>query len=251
MERHEDRVTSLMFSPDDGYLASISMDSIHIWDTGTTAHVSSLPTSPRERCDHIAFSPDSKEIAGFAHFNEELCIWRLNGEERTVANFQGTVEGLVFSPTGKLLVSMHRNPDHCIVLWNVDNKIVPIATLVVGMELSQLPTLREYRPGISSDGVYLTLGSSIWNITYTPPRLLGRNQRPNSLFEKVNPHQSLLCYIEGWIYSAYPPGRLLPVPDQLRERFKNWGAVGNKIVAWTASGSPIVIDCSPLLKRFL
>lgn len=62
--------------------------------------------------------------------------------------------------------------------------------------------------------------------------------------------QSLLTYHDGWIYSAYHAGRIMPIPPQLRAAFDSkggWTAKGETILGWMAPNKPVLIDCSPLL----
>lgn len=246
MGGHSDKVLHLAFSPNNLHLASISSDSIQLWDVATTTNLLNIKTGRAEGCLHIAFSPNSFEVAGFVGRGDKLCLWNLSGGIRSTESAYAGVDGLAFSPAGNVLASVHGVPEDCIVLWQVEKKITPIARLDIGRELHRSPSLEPYKLSISPDG-YMVFGLSIWNISYSPPRLLGSNQRPNSLLNQGDGHRSLLFYLDGWIYSAYPRGRLLPIPDYLQESLKSWEAIGNKVVGWTEQGGPLVIDCSPLL----
>jgi WD40 repeat protein len=246
MEGHHHHVKRVVFSPDSRYIASISRDSIQAWDTQSAANVWSHQTPSRgDQVRDVAFGPDGMELAACSY--REMNVWGLNGGKKTASADWAYAMALAFSPKGNYIATAHTM---CLVLWAIgEEEIIPVAELPLGHahEYHKLKSLKDPRIGISSDGMYLAQGFTVFNISSLPVRLLSDGERPPSLSEPGSFPHSLLSYADGWIHSSYPKRRVMPIPDYLQGRFKNWGATGNKVVGWTWSRTPIVIDCSPLL----
>lgn len=240
IQAHKSKVLYVAFSPDSRYVASICQESIQVWDIRAITNVWSLTITRKDLLFEIAFSPNSTEIAGFLGL--ELCVWTLTGgEKRRLVNY-GFAEGLLFSPAGQYLASVHQM---CIALWVVDQKISPVITLDVGREFYRLKSRSEYKLGISLDGSNLVYGYTVWDISSLPPKRLENGELPSLIQMETSYSHSLLIYIDGWIH--HPKGRVMPVPDDLQERFKTWGAAGNKMVTWTRINTPMVIDFTRIL----
>jgi hypothetical protein len=250
MKGHRNEICCIVFSPDGHHLASSSSDQIQIWDTESTETIWSIKRDTNNAV--IAFSPEGTEIAGVGHNNkvetgdaEAICVWDYKTDEAKDGGIADSyTDALAFSPTETLLASSHHD---CIRIWEVDDAIIPVAEIALQSDLQLGRMNGSYPLGISSDGTLLAYGHSVWNITSLPPRKLDPTKRPSSLLEPGGYAHSLLTYVDGWIYAAWPQGRLMPVPQCLRVHFDRWTAWGNQMVVWTESRQPVVIDCSPLL----
>jgi WD40 repeat protein len=240
MRAHKGKVIFVAFSPDSRYVASISQESIQVWDVRGFTNVWSRTITRRAQLAEIAFSPDSTEIAGF--LGVTLFVWTLTGGEKRGLVHYGFAEGLSFSPAGQYLASVHLM---CIVLWAVDQKISPVKMLNIGQEFYRLKSRKEYKLGISLDGSNLVYGYTVWDISSLPPKRLENGKLPSLIQMDTSYSHSLLIYIDGWIH--HPKGRVMPVPYDLQERFETWGAAGNKVVIWTRFNTPMVIDCTRIL----
>jgi WD40 repeat protein len=249
MKGHRNDICCVVFSPDGRHLASSSSDQIQIWDAESTEAIWSITRDTNNAV--IAFSPEGTEIAGVGHSKvgtsdmEAICVWDYKTDEAKTREIADShTDALAFSPTETFLASSHRD---CIRIWEVDDTIIPVAEIALQPDLQLGRMNGPYPLGISSDGTLLAYGHSVWNITSLPPKQLDPTKRPSSLLEPEGYGHSLLTYVDGWIYAAWPQGRLIPVPQYLRAHFDGWSAWRNQIVVWTESRQPVVIDCSPLL----
>jgi WD40 repeat protein len=259
MKGHSNEIRCLVFSSDGRRLASSSFDHINIWDTESTANIWSLERE--QSVTTVALSLEGTKIAGFDYIRADagyefdvatktrsgkmIAVWDYTTGESKLRKITKThADALVFSSTKGLLASSHH--DH-IQLWEVKDAIIPIAEITLGPDLQLRHVTEPYPLGFSSDGTLLAYGHSVWNIISLPPRKLSRTERPSSLLEPGGYEHSLLAYVDGWIYSAWPQGRLMPIPQHLRDQFKRWRAGKNRMVVWIQSRQPIVMDCSHLL----
>jgi WD40 repeat protein len=230
------------FSPDSKLVGCSAYDGIKVWQIHTRTKIMEL--NRRGSGQRIVFSPDSSRIAGY--YESGIGIWDLtagpSAPPKLINSGGGGFHELVFSPTDDLIVSVQ---DSEVRIWKIAAQLQLMATL------STNPA--QFRLGISSNGRFLAHGSSIWDLSSLPesPRPLDdRKQSSSPLNWKEFPH-SLLTYEEGWINSALPPGRLLPIPRHLWWDFRHWDAYGHKVVIWTQQRLPIIIDTSPLFSSAL
>lgn len=257
---HSGHVTRLVFTPDGKHLVSSSGDAICIWNVRSHAQIW---RKRREAVWHdaIALSEDGMELAGVditelqeiaspsnrsKNYQKVICIWDLETYTETCRpiEYQYTV-GFSFHPRDKIVVSSHH---FLLVIWEVEEEIVPLTEIEVGKELRWGHIQGLYDLWITESGAYLVYGHCVWDIAIPEqPRELGIDERPIDLSSASPTEHSLLTYVDGWIYSAFPKGRLVPVPEYLRERFKDWTASGNRVVAWTLSRKPVIIDCTNLV----
>jgi WD40 repeat protein len=115
--------SSLLFSPDGRWLASISGKVIHLWEvaTGRLARTLEGPTEPVHR---LAFSPDSKVLAaggGTFMTASELRTWDVaSGKERhNLPGHTSVLSAVAFSPDGKTLASA--SAGGTIRLWDAES----------------------------------------------------------------------------------------------------------------------------------
>jgi WD40 repeat protein len=209
LEKHDQAVEGISFSPDGKMLASASDDStIKLWNLdgnelrtlkGHERAVLDISFSPDGKMlasasyDNtiklwsldgnelrtlkgqkpfwdISFSPDGKTLASASHDNT-IKLWSLDGNElRTLKGHQGRVYGVSFSPDGKTLASA--SDDHTIKLWSLD-----------GNELRTLEGHqgRVYSVSFSPDGKTLASASydntiKLWNLDGNELRTLEGHQ---------------------------------------------------------------------------
>ena len=229
-----------IFSPDSRLVGCCSYGAIKVWNVHTRA--SHFHLEKRVSAHKVAFSPESSRLVG--GFEGKICLWNIADEPfespKLTSSTGGSFEDLAFSPKEDLLATVGAST---IRLWRITDGMHLIA------EVSISP-VDAFRLGISNDGRYLAYGSSIWDLSSLPERpvpLDFKDKDSPSLDWRAFPH-SLLTYHQGWIHSGYPPGPLLPIPRDLWDHFRNWGACGQKIVIWTQQRLPMVIDTSPLLE---
>ncbi|WP_414586543.1 eIF2A-related protein [Scytonema sp. PCC 10023] len=172
LQKHEDAVHSVSFSPDGKTLASGSADNtIKLWN---------LDGSLRNTLeDHkgivysVSFSPDGKILASGSADNT-IKLWDQDGRLRnTLEEHKGAVHSVSFSPDGKTLAS--GSEDNTIKLWNYQD----------GTFLKTLPghTGAVYGVSFSPDGKTLASASAdntikLWNLDGGLPKTLAKNNRP-------------------------------------------------------------------------
>jgi WD40 repeat protein len=224
----------VVFSPDSGFVASSGYYETKVWEVRTEECVWSI-ASGGGKC---AFSSSSTYLSGESE--SKLCLWDfISGSTTPIASTPGPVQfnALAFDHTDTLLASSSST----IRLWNVADELQLLAEIPITPNSS-------YRLGISIDSRLLAYGWFVWDISNpnSPISLSTPGKSMQPLNWKMFPN-SLLAYDDGWIYSASPPGRLMPVPRELWSQFSDWHAHGNKVVIWNQQRLPTVIDCEPLL----
>jgi WD40 repeat protein len=119
LDGHTHTVFSVVFSPDDRFLASADLSgSIRLWEvaTGNLVREFKKQTAGIRR---LAFNPDGSRLAS-ASFKVDVKIWDTGSGEclQTLQGHSGMVLGIAFHPNGRLLAS--GGDDKLIRLWNVD-----------------------------------------------------------------------------------------------------------------------------------
>ncbi len=108
----------LAWSPRNNVLASWEMSGLSacLWNPKTGKLIRELMKA-EERCQHLAFSPDGKQIVSTGR-TPAIRIWDVaTGKETRLANgHTATIYSLAFSPNGALLAS--RSGDNTVRLWD-------------------------------------------------------------------------------------------------------------------------------------
>jgi WD40 repeat protein len=224
----------VIFSPDGRFVASSGYAEMKAWDVRTRECVWSIASGGGK----IAFSSNSIYLAG--GYKTKLCLWDFtSGSTTPIASTADSIQfdALAFDPTDNILASSFPSS---IRVWNAAGDLQLLA------EFPMTPKAG-YQLGISLDSRFLAYGWLVWDISspHSPIPLSTPGMITPLLDRRAFPH-SLLAYDEGWIYSASPPGPLMPVPRELWGQFSDWHAYGNKVVVWNQR-LPMVIDCEPLL----
>jgi WD40 repeat protein len=123
LERHQDIVYSVSFSPDNRFIATASRDGTAIiWDkqgkylTTLSGHKGAIYS--------VSFSADSQYIAT-ASADNTAKLWNLQGQELvTFKEHKGSVYNLSFSPDGQYLATTSR--DNTARLWNLKGKLLVV-----------------------------------------------------------------------------------------------------------------------------
>jgi WD40 repeat protein len=115
---HERGVVALAFSPDGRLLASGNpFEAIRTWDAGTGKVVLSLPE--KHGAMALAFAPDGRLLAS-ACLSGTVRLWDAGTGKlvRSLRGYQGWVNGLTFSPDGKVLAVAGAD-SQTVRLWEV------------------------------------------------------------------------------------------------------------------------------------
>lgn len=120
---HSDQVVSVMYSPDEKRIASVSWDNkLCIWDvhTGKLIRKETISSIEGERCTAVTYHPDGNTIA-VASSDHIITILDRNGnkKEQKTMHF-GAINTLCYYPNGKFLLSA--SYDNTIRIWELDNR---------------------------------------------------------------------------------------------------------------------------------
>jgi len=109
-------VKSVIFSPDNKTLAAVIEDNtINVWDLNGRK-IKNI----KYEGSNIVFSPDSKTVATTDEYNN-IKLWDLNGKQlQILKGHEQTINNIAFSPDGKTLASS--DSKKIVKLWNLNGK---------------------------------------------------------------------------------------------------------------------------------
>jgi WD40 repeat protein len=151
---HEDKVTSVAFSPDGSRIVSGSDDrTLRLWDVRTGAGIGAPLRGHEDKVTSVAFSPDGRRIVS-GSWDTTLRLW----DARTGASVGTPLQGheaviwsVAFSPDGSRIVS--GSDDRTLRLWNARTGAS------VGVPLQDLQG-RTWSVAFSPDGSRIVSGSA-------------------------------------------------------------------------------------------
>ena len=177
---HSDSVMKITFSPDSKLLASCSWDkTIRLW---RIPHGETLATFPGpSNFGLITFSPDSKLLVRNGGGGKKTIeLWQMpNGQLlATLIGHSDSVNGIIFSPDGKLLASC--GSDGIIKLWQMPNGQL-LATLI-GHTPTAVNAITFSRDGkllasCGSDGIIKVWSSDLPRLMHQPIGKLNQQDR--------------------------------------------------------------------------
>lgn len=188
---HTAPVTSAIFSPDGGLVASASIDhSVFLWDSSSGAVRATL-LGHADAATALAFSPDGRFLAsGGGAADQTIRLWEVaSGKEaRALLGHSGAITALAFSPDGTLLASA--SSDQTVRLWRM-GEAEPVATFA-GHEGPVSSVI------VSPDGKLLAsigddLTVRVWDVAAGAPlaALSGFTERPYAV--AFSPDSALLA----------------------------------------------------------
>ncbi|HIK04326.1 MAG TPA: AAA-like domain-containing protein [Trichormus sp. M33_DOE_039] len=126
LEKHNDGVRSVNFSPDGRYIVTASEDStVRLWGIDGK-EIKKLPAQNQHFRSAI-FSPDSKAIAAVIA-NNTIKVWGIDGRE--IITIKGQEEeqymsGICFTQNGKLIAAPSQdNKVNVVKLWNIQGQAI-------------------------------------------------------------------------------------------------------------------------------
>ncbi|ALG09477.1 helix-turn-helix domain-containing protein [Kibdelosporangium phytohabitans] len=170
-------VSALSFSPDRRLLASLSEDSIVLWDLRTAAPAVTIPVD-HNSVSAVAFSPDGRTLATAGANGVITLLDTASGaRQATLTRHNDAVQAMAFDGSGQTLASTGGN---AVVLWDVPRR----------EHLVELPTSEPIGPhdiAMSHDGstiAHATRGSVLlWDRRRLP--LLGTPDSPDLRYWRV------------------------------------------------------------------
>jgi WD40 repeat protein len=118
LERYQDRVLTLTFSPDDRTLASGNFDgSVLLWDVQSGRKIDLRQGGPGGRAGALTFSPDGKKLAA-GRLGGTILLWNVDAREEP-RTLKGGVWALclAFSPGGETLTAGYE--DGSVQQWDL------------------------------------------------------------------------------------------------------------------------------------
>ncbi|KAG8827555.1 hypothetical protein FRC19_002248 [Serendipita sp. 401] len=234
----------LFFSSDSRLLGAHHSGHALLWDIQEREKVWFYADVREEEEWHFrlyALSSDNRKVAGVIRANQ-LMAWNLDlyPDRALTGSIDDYYDSIgSFSPTDSslLAISMPRRLE----LWRVGEELQLIVKLTI-------PNYISNQLSFSFDGRYVAYGPFCWDIRISPstPIRYSSDSRPPSFSKRgLNTH-AFLSYQDGWIYSSFPPGPLLPIPTELRsiDLDKNWYISDERVIFLVRRGVPISIDCT-------
>jgi len=164
LESHQNRIDSIVFSPDSRILVSeanawnsSTRESFRLWNIDDGRELKNF-FGDLDKVYSVEFSPDGKTFATGSSY--EITIWSVaDGRLLKTLPSEGRVFGLSFSPDGKTLAASNNN-DRTIKLWNLSN----------GQEIRTIPngSGSYYVISFSPNGKFLASDDAstikVWNV---------------------------------------------------------------------------------------
>lgn len=124
LEKHQDEVTALAFSPDGKQLASACSsfrgeEAITVWDVETGKVAKTLPGHRRATVNALAFSPAKPGLLVSGGTDDTVRLWDTSTgtNSATLKGLRGHVSSLAFTPDGNTLVTASADE---IALWDME-----------------------------------------------------------------------------------------------------------------------------------
>jgi WD40 repeat protein len=199
---NDQRVSTLIFSPDGQYLAGGGQDgSVWIWDinTGKTLHAIDAHV---DSVSALAFSPDNKLLLSGGKDNNLWCWETLTGNPCWVSNQSSGISNLTFSKNGRFLITALCGQKNAVIISVGTSKAIkqvaghkgPVTCVVV-----------------SPDGKLLATGSEdttalVWRLDRLLPReRLAKSPLQKSSIEKLwsllSSQRSSEAHVASWFLS--------------------------------------------------
>ncbi|CCA75212.1 related to WD-repeat protein, putative-Talaromyces stipitatus [Serendipita indica DSM 11827] len=227
----------ISFTPSGSHMAISSSRGVQVWDYVTGKSL--WKTTSLGLDAWFALSADGMKVAG-VRYNYMYLFHTVGGQEfRMVGPLAWAT---AFNPAGDLLACVGPRE---LWIWDLRGPEPQVGTkLSTPTECSGKESL-----DFSSDGRFLILGSFVWEVEGTQLTSHISPKIPTSLKAY---HRSFLTYYNGWIYTAFPPRPILPVPDHLKKTMGHFPRIeskGNVVILVTEAYKPFWIDCSAFVTR--
>jgi sugar lactone lactonase YvrE len=156
-------VNSVAFSPDGALVASVSGQTVKVWEAASGKVLRTLPTGTSQA--DVAFSPDGKRLASAGGVaGGEIMVWD-TGTWQSVYTLKGHsnwITCLTFAPDGQTLAS--GASDHSIRLWDLTTGLLARTIPIADARGNQLPDLAFSPDGRLLASSYGVPEISIWEV---------------------------------------------------------------------------------------
>jgi WD40 repeat protein len=123
LQGHTKEVLDISFSPDGGFLASVSLDeSVKLWDVNSGQLLHTFSVKGHGGHNSVAFSPDGGTLVSGGEGNT-IKFWDVNTgiELRTLKGDKSFASLFAFNSDGRILASLLNREQGNITLWDVKN----------------------------------------------------------------------------------------------------------------------------------